>query len=47
MTILRDGQVYTPDHEQPVESGDELLFVVSADKEEELERLLAPSHHGG
>ena len=47
VTILRDGQVYPPDSEQPVESGDELLFVVSADKEEELERLLAPSHHGG
>ena len=47
VTILRDGQVYTPDNEQPVESGDELLFVVSADKEEELERLLAPSLHGG
>jgi len=47
VSILRDGQVYTPDSEQPVESGDELLFVVSADKEEELERLLAPSLHGG
>ena len=47
VTILRDGQVYTPSQEQPVESGDELLFVVSADKEEELERMLAPSHHGG
>ncbi|WP_246166253.1 TrkA C-terminal domain-containing protein [Nocardioides psychrotolerans] len=45
-TILRDGQVYPPDADQPVESGDELLFVVSADVEEELERLLAPSLHG-
>ena len=47
VTILRDGQVYVPDVEQPVEAGDELLFVVSADVEEELERLLAPSLHGG
>ena len=42
VTILRDGQVYAPDAEQPVESGDELLFVVSADVEDELEQLLAP-----
>ena len=47
VTILRDGQVYTPDGEQPVEAGDELLFVVSADVEEELERTLAPSLHPG
>jgi trk system potassium uptake protein TrkA len=42
VTILRDGQVYTPDPEQPVEAGDELLFVCQADVEEELEQLLAP-----
>ena len=47
VTILRDGQVYVPDPEQPVESGDELLFVVPAEGEDELERLLAPSAHGG
>jgi trk system potassium uptake protein TrkA len=46
VTILRDGQVYVPDGEQPIESGDELLFVASADSEEELERMLAPSAHG-
>ncbi len=46
MTILRDGQVYTPSAEQPIESGDELLFVTAADSEEELERLLAPVEHG-
>ena len=43
VTILRDGQVYVPDAEQPVEAGDELLFVVPADVEDELERLLAPA----
>lgn len=47
VTILRDGQVYVPDPEQPVEAGDELLFVVPADGEDELERLLAPATHGG
>ena len=47
VTILRDGQVYTPDAEQPVEAGDELLFVCSSESESELERLLAPAAHGG
>jgi trk system potassium uptake protein len=42
VTILRDGQVYTPSAEQPVEAGDELLFVAASDHESELERLLAP-----
>ncbi len=46
-TIRRDGRVNVPDPERPVESGDELLFVVPADKEDELERLLAPANHGG
>ncbi len=45
VTILRDGQVYTPEAEQPVEAGDELLFVVSAEVEQELESLLAPVQH--
>ena len=44
VTILRDGQVYVPSPDQPVESGDELLFVVPAEQEDALERLLAPSH---
>ncbi|MDQ6936078.1 MAG: TrkA C-terminal domain-containing protein, partial [Actinomycetota bacterium] len=47
VTILRDGQAYPPDKEQPIESGDELLFVVAAESEEELERLLAPEEHHG
>lgn len=46
VTILRDGQVYTPSAEQPVEAGDELLFVAAADAEEDLEHLLAPVEHG-
>ncbi|MEP9383481.1 TrkA family potassium uptake protein [Nocardioides sp. KR10-350] len=44
VTILRDGQVYVPEPEQPVEQGDELLFVVPSEKEDELESLLAPGH---
>ena len=47
VTILRDGQVYVPDAEQPVEAGDELLFVVPADVEDQLERLLAPGEPPG
>ena len=47
VTILRDGQVYVPSAEQPVEAGDELLFVTPAEVENELERLLAPGAHGG
>lgn len=46
VTILRDGQVYTPDKEQPLEAGDELLFVIPTELEDDLERLLAPSTHG-
>ncbi|HEX6248060.1 MAG TPA: TrkA family potassium uptake protein [Nocardioidaceae bacterium] len=45
VTILRDGQVYTPSAEQPIESGDELLFVAAADSEAELQSLLAPVEH--
>jgi len=45
VTILRDGQVYMPQKEQPVEAGDELLFVVPDDVEDELERILAPEEH--
>ena len=47
VTILRDGQVYTPEAEQPLESGDELLFVVPAEVESELEQLLSPIQHHG
>jgi trk system potassium uptake protein TrkA len=42
VTILRDGMVYTPDAEQPIEIGDELLFVASPNAEPELEELLNP-----
>lgn len=42
VTVLRDGQVYRPDPEQAIEAGDELLFVVPAEVEAELQRILAP-----
>jgi trk system potassium uptake protein TrkA len=42
VTILRDGQVYTPGPEQPIEAGDELLFVSAADSEKSLQDLLSP-----
>ncbi|CAA9348056.1 MAG: TrkA-like protein [uncultured Nocardioidaceae bacterium] len=42
VTILRDGMVYSPDGEQPIEVGDELLFVAAPEAEPELEELLNP-----
>jgi trk system potassium uptake protein TrkA len=42
VTILRDGQVYTPGEEQPIEYGDELLFVSSPEAEQLLQDLLSP-----
>lgn len=45
VTILRDGQVYAPTPDRPMQAGDELLFVVSEASEDSLERLLAPSAH--
>jgi trk system potassium uptake protein TrkA len=45
VTILRDGQVYPPSGDQPVEVGDELLFVASPEAEPLLESLLSPTSH--
>jgi trk system potassium uptake protein TrkA len=45
VTILRDGQVYPPTAEQPLEIGDELLFVASPEAESEIENLLSPTSH--
>ena len=42
VTILRDGQVYTPNGEQPIEAGDELLFVAGSESESALQDLLSP-----
>jgi len=41
VAILRDGHVIVPGSDDPLEPGDELLFVTSEDVEQELETLLA------
>jgi trk system potassium uptake protein TrkA len=41
VAILRDGRVIVPSSEDPLEAGDELLFVTSQDVEGELASLLA------
>jgi trk system potassium uptake protein TrkA len=42
VTILRDGQVYTPSQDQPIEAGDELLFVSGSESEADLQEVLSP-----
>jgi trk system potassium uptake protein TrkA len=42
VTIMRDGRVIVPSSDDPLESGDELLFVAVPESEEALQRLLAP-----
>lgn len=41
VTILRGGRVIVPHADEPVEVGDELLFVASPDVEDDLRRALA------
>jgi trk system potassium uptake protein len=41
VAILRDGRVIVPNSDDPLEAGDELLFVTSEDVEDELGELLA------
>jgi trk system potassium uptake protein TrkA len=41
VAILRDGRVIVPNSDDPLEGGDELLFVTSEDVEEELGALLS------
>jgi trk system potassium uptake protein TrkA len=45
VTILRDGQVYAPTDDQPIEQGDELLFVCVPDAEASIQQLLSPDGH--
>ena len=42
MTILRGPRVIVPEGDEPLEGGDELLFVAVADAEEQLGKLLLP-----
>jgi len=44
VAILRDGRVIVPSAEDPLEAGDELLFVTSQNVERELARLLGTGH---
>ena len=44
VAILRDGRVITPSADDPIEPGDELLFVASDTSEPLLQQLLSP--HG-
>lgn len=43
VTIIRDGRVIVPSSDDPLEPGDELLFVAAAEAEEALQRLLSPA----
>ena len=45
LAILRGGQVLTPHPDNPLEAGDELLFVTAAEQEAGLERMLSPQSH--
>ena len=40
--VLRGERVITPSPDEPLEAGDELLFVAHADVEEQLQQVLAP-----
>lgn len=44
VTILRGPRVIVPAADEPLEGGDELLFVAVSEVEEELRRLLLPEH---
>ena len=45
--ILRGDRVVTPGPDEPLEAGDELLFVTHAEVEEQLQRVLAPEGAAG
>jgi trk system potassium uptake protein TrkA len=40
VTILRGPRVIVPEADEPLEGGDELLFVATTDVEDELQELL-------
>ncbi|HEY2834766.1 MAG TPA: TrkA family potassium uptake protein [Sporichthyaceae bacterium] len=42
VAIIRASRVIVPSPDDPLEAGDELVFVASADRESELEELLSP-----
>jgi trk system potassium uptake protein TrkA len=44
VTILRGSRVIIPQDDEPLEGGDELLFVAAAEVEDRLRELLLPAH---
>jgi trk system potassium uptake protein len=42
VAILRDGRVIAPTPDDPIEAGDELLFVSSSQSEDSLQEMLSP-----
>ncbi|MEO8106914.1 MAG: TrkA family potassium uptake protein [Actinomycetes bacterium] len=42
VTIVRDRRVITPTPDDPLEAGDELLFVTSAESEDEVQQAFSP-----
>jgi len=47
VAVIRDGRAQAPDPDSTFEVGDELLFVATTDREEELTQLLAPRRREG
>jgi trk/ktr system potassium uptake protein len=45
VAILRDGRVIAPSADDPIEAGDELLFVAASEAEEALQEMLSPHPH--
>jgi trk system potassium uptake protein TrkA len=45
VTVIRANKVLVPTKDDPLEAGDELLFVAAQDREEQLEDLLSPHTH--
>ena len=43
VTILRGARVIVPEADEPLEGGDELLFVAAIEAEEDLRKLLLPA----
>jgi trk system potassium uptake protein len=44
VSIIREGRVIVPNKDDPLEAGDELLFVAAPDVERQIEDLLSPHH---
>ncbi|HET6636377.1 MAG TPA: TrkA C-terminal domain-containing protein, partial [Streptomyces sp.] len=45
VTIIRGNRVLTPDPDDALEPGDEMLFVAAPDREQQLEQLLSVRRH--